>query len=273
MRTNCHVVDCSQFEKIVKPEVAYILGLLWADGCIYHRRNEYQIKLSMVSEDMKYIIPILDKIGTWNYSMYTPKIKTWKEKTSAYVYNKNLYYFLYENGYYSKSYDSACKILSVIPSGLHKYWWRGLFDGDGYFYGKNKSMTCGISSEYEQDWKYIENLCKDKNWKYGIYRYMRSKGSQSEFRIMPSKHIIEFGEFIYDNYDNILGLTRKYEKFLFLKNNIYPNIRQKHSLYNGVYFRSDNKRWFIRPSINGKIICVGGFKTDIDAHNALQKYL
>ena len=57
--------DITLFQNIYNKEVAYILGLLWADGNVNNRYNNYDIKIEANIDDMLEIENIIMKTGNW----------------------------------------------------------------------------------------------------------------------------------------------------------------------------------------------------------------
>lgn len=199
-------VNIEQFLDIKNPEIAYLLGFLWADGYIV--RNE--IRLEILKTDMDVIKPILDSLGKWNY--YERKRKHWQHISRATTSNKRLVEYLKQHNYKEKSSYSADKILSKIPEHLRHYFFRGLVDGDG-FVDINRTRA-SISSSLEQDWSYLTNLSYKLDIKINIYKYT-SKHSYSNVEF-NGINAIKFCDYIY--YGNIFGLKRKYNNYLKLKN-------------------------------------------------------
>lgn len=198
------------------PEHVYVLGLIWADGHISKNRN--RITCSIVQEDGENLKDIFLKVAPWQIRIINKKSKDgYKRKPQMcfQISNYILTDFLKNNGYISKSWESADKILSKIPEHLKYYWFRGLIDGDG-----NVGEYCfSISSGIKQDWKYMKRICKKLNIKYYIYQDIRKNKGTSNFRISKLKNIYPFGNFIYKNRetDNI-GLDRKYKQWITIKN-------------------------------------------------------
>lgn len=110
-------VNPEQFFNIQTPEVAYILGLIWADGYVDIER----ISLSVVTKDMKDYIPIFLKTGNWNASLSKQRVLNEQPQQKIRCYNKPLSLFLIENDYRIKSKSSPDKILSKIPKHLQHY--------------------------------------------------------------------------------------------------------------------------------------------------------
>lgn len=194
-------------------EVSYILGFLWADG--YLNPSGYTISTEIISEDAIYLIPIFTKTGKW--SITYRKRKHWKPQTKICSFGKDLYSFLLAMDYGTKTIPT--KILNLIPKNLHHYWWRGYFDGDGcfYYYKPQYLRQLSITSDYNQDWSFVENLSKTLGIKkYQIKQTVSKKGHKSsQFRITNKSDITKFGTYIYKNYDE-LGFKRKYETYLLI---------------------------------------------------------
>jgi hypothetical protein len=218
-------VNIEQFLNIKKPEIAYLLGFLWADGYIIRT----EIRLEIIKDDMENIKPILDSIGTWTYS--ERQRKNWKVISRATTSNKRLIEFLKSHDYNIKSKTSADKILSKIPNELKHYFFRGLIDGDGFI--DSSRIRTSISSNLEQDWSYINNLCYKLNIKGNNYKF-KNKYSYSTIEF-NGINAIKFCDYIYN--DKFFGLNRKYNKYLEMKNRyenskIYLlNIKKKESLF------------------------------------------
>jgi hypothetical protein len=198
-------INIEQFLNIQKPEVAYILGFLWADGYII--RNE--IRLEIVKDDLDHIKPILESIGTWTYSYRDRNRNGVKTKTSgrAVTSNRKLKEFLACHDYDKKSYISADKILSKIPNELKHYFFRGFVDGDGNIYPPKKRIT--LAGSLKQDWSFISKICDELKIKHNIYRNS-NKSTNSVVEINGINGVI-FGNYIFKG--NEFGLKRKSDKF------------------------------------------------------------
>lgn len=264
-------VNPTQFINPTTPECVYILGLIWADGGIFHKGKYANISLTTTYPDFLTFNPIMLKTGKWR--MYFRKSElhpTWKERCDIITSNRPLVEFLIKNDYQSKSIESADKILSIIPNHLKHYWFRGLLDGDGHIHTDNKgSHSISFSSSIEQNWKYLENLCKSLNIKCKIKRRTSKKGhGQSSFSIYSMYKTIKFCEYIYNGYpeDNI-GLKRKYDKFLQLKST------EEKNRYKGVSkMKSGKWRAYTSGANNLKPKGLGVFDTEQEAVDTVHKY-
>jgi hypothetical protein len=204
-------INIDDFYNIEKKEIAYSLGLIWADGYLSKKRNS--LGLECVADDMVHFKKVLDKIGRWSY-YYRDRDRNGikcQSLTNAHITDSLLHKFLEENDYLEKSKKSSEKIVSKIPSELVRYFFLGMIDGDGCFYfKKNVSSQFTISGTEEQDWSCIENIFKSKKIKYTIV----VTKSSSAIRITNKKDIKKIGDYVYSTIesDNI-GLKRKYEKY------------------------------------------------------------
>jgi hypothetical protein len=201
-------IDLNDFVRVVKPEISYVLGLLWADG---HVKIPYEINLECVSDDMVFFEPIFNSIGKWcKYE----RERGHRPQTKLYLSDKNLVKFLLDNDYGNKSHKSPTKIIDKIPKELRHYFFRGFLDGDGCFYHNPKQYAreVSFSGSYEQDWSDMLNLCEELEIKkHKVYRRKNKHGSQSSFRITNKDGITKMGEYIYSGKQ--FGLHRKLEKF------------------------------------------------------------
>lgn len=159
-------INPEQFWNIETPEVAYFLGYFWADGSIVYAKNKtcnsYTICMEIISTDAKDIMPIMNKLGTWAINS-RKRQSNWKETTTFSTNSKDIFDFMFNNDYKTKSFSEPTKILSKIPEHLKPYWWRGYFDGDGSLYiskeDRYKSMQ--FSSTFDYKWTELIKLFKE----------------------------------------------------------------------------------------------------------------
>jgi len=220
-------INPEQFLDIKKPEVAYFLGYFWADGYINYRKNKtsncYTVAIEIISEDASDILTYINKLGKWNLQK-RKRNETWKETTTINVNSKDLYNFLYENDYNSKSISEPSKILSKIPENLKPYWWRGYFDGDGSLcVGINKNSnkkfrSLQFSSTYKFEWRELVNLFSLLSINnFTIFNQKTKLGHKSSKINIFQKKLIE--TFINYLFQSKIGLKRKTNKMHeFLKN-------------------------------------------------------
>ncbi len=271
-----YLVEPEQFINVKTPEVAYILGLLWADGHILVQKNKYfSIILSTTHPDIDTFYEIFSKTGVWKKRRIVHKNQpTWKVAYTISTYNKKIGEYLYYKGYKSKSSCSADDIIQSIPVELRKYWFRGLLDGDGSitFIPKTAQYNLSFSSTYEQDWTYLINLSKELNFKYYIKRSKSINGNYSHFYLLSRLNCLKFLRYIYDDMENIpMGLERKYKKY---KDIISHSIlKLKERSFNGVC-KNKKGKWRAYCSAKGPEgrRDLGVFDTEEEAKNTVKNY-
>lgn len=212
---NKYAVNPNNFLSVNSPESAYLLGLIWADGNINAYNGQYRISISLLKKDMENVEWIFDKTGKW--VKYNFQSKNRQPQKLLFINNKPIYNFLLENNYKSKSGESASKIIEKIPVELRVYFFRGLVDGDGCIYAnKNLNRTeFSISSTFEQEWDFIQDLCNYLDiYSFNIKRKKTKTGSYSQISITKQKDLIKLFDYIYSSYKiDGIGFFRKYEKY------------------------------------------------------------
>lgn len=214
-------ININLFTNIKDKEIGYILGLLWADGCVTYSNNNAKtpiIKHSAKNEDNVIFIEILKFSGNWN-TFITKNVGSFakepKNISVNWVSSRLFGNFLIENQYKNKT-ISPDIILNKIPNNLKLYWFRGFFDGDGSVTIKNKGHhSIAFTSAYNQDWKFIIDLFHELNILNYKIRIIKSRGGKSsQIRITNKKDLIKFENYIYQDYDDKpMGLLRKRIQF------------------------------------------------------------
>jgi len=210
-RKKKYIINKDLFFKVNHPEESYILGLLWADGCLRNGKDgDNSIRLTLKSEDAVDVKELVFHSGNWSE-------KTWKHNqnknlvTKYACCDKVLYDYLVGMGYKNKSYESADRIISSIPEYLRHYWWRGYFDGDGHISICGKCLS--ITSTHEQNWEFIKYLPTNSKPKVKQYKFKNKND-----KINKCSRLCFYGE-ISKNFLNyiyggeIFGIKRKYERY------------------------------------------------------------
>ena len=260
-------VNPTPFLNINTPEVAYMLGLLWADGHVQYSSHLGCVELGTTYPDSDVFVPIFLDYGKWSVTTHKPKNSKHKLRYRILTSNRPLATFLFKCDYTSKS-KSPDKILSKIPDELKYYWFRGLVDGDGHVNKDRYQIT--ISSSYEQDWSYMINLCNQLNITYKIKQNEFKQGTKnSVFMTTGKSAAIRLGSYIYNNREiDKLGLDRKYAAYL---NFHEMELRNR---FKGVWFDKYNDTWRSITSRNDGNCTkrIGSFKYKKDAINAVKQY-
>lgn len=265
------------FENIDKPEISYIMGLLWADGHLVNTKKDIQyfsaINLNINNDDFNNISKTLNKYMKWTTYIRVQSLNK-KKQACSFIYDTRLADFFKLNEYDIKSHISPIKILKHIPAKYHYLFWRGYFDGDGCLsIKKNKRCTFNISSTYEQDWTSFDNLSHILNFSYKLYHHKRIKSKYSCVEMYKIPDILNFCKYIYYNRENdCIGLTRKYAKYLELLE-INKNIKPKSSKYTGISLNKKNNKWTATVWSSGRYIYIGSFNTEDDAYIARCNYI
>lgn len=208
-----HKIDPLRFIKVTTPEIAYVLGFLWADG--YLGAN-YSINTEIVSDDAIVIEKIFLSTGQWH--IFQRHRIGYRPQTKFSCNSKVLYEHLVLKGFKTEN-KSPLDLLKTIPKKLHRYWFRGYFDGDGcwYFNAKNYLRQCTISSRYEQNWDFMVDLFQElqiNQYNLNQQNKKNKKGiinSSSQVRLCSVGGIKSFGYYIYGG--KMFGLDRKFNKF------------------------------------------------------------
>lgn len=217
-------VDSEQFFNIKTKEVAYILGLLWADGNVTYSNNKTKtpiIKHNSKPLDNVTFLKILNKIGNWN--TFTTKnigsyAKEIKDISTNWISSRLIGEFLINNQYRNKT-ASPNLILNKIPDKLKVYWFRGYFDGDGSVSIKNKGYhSIAFTGHEKQDWKFIIDLFNEINIINYRHRIIKSRdGTSSQIIVTNKSDLLKFENYLYFDYDiDELGLNRKCNQFKLL---------------------------------------------------------
>lgn len=192
-------------------QAAYILGLLWADGCIYVGGFMRRITLTLIDTDFSEVANLFN--GWYINVINNSKYKTWQVCYMARLYHREFGDFLIENGYYLKSQCSPTKILNKIPENFKHYFFRGLFDGDGCNTTLIDRHVICIAGAYNQNWIDVENLCKQIDSKYKIIQSISKDDNKgSIINISGLNSCYNFMKYIYSG--EILGLSRKYNNYV-----------------------------------------------------------
>jgi hypothetical protein len=209
-------INADLFINPLLPEVIYTMGLLWADGNIHIDKNVREVELTSTYPDGDEFYKIMSSYGKWNYYKYNKQHKNYKHLKPRIIIKTNnrpltTFFSLYD--YKSKSVNSADKILNIIPTHLHYYWFRGLFDGDGGIYIKDKRVQITISGPYEQSWNYLTSMLTNVGVTFHLYRRISNKNHKCSYiQINGAKNSSKFLSYIYKNAEtDKIYLTRKYK--------------------------------------------------------------
>lgn len=204
------------------PTFIYILGYIWGDGHIHNGGvgKTNSLSLEIIKEDGTDIYDKMLSVINWN--VYYRKRSNRKEQICFTICNRMLIEYLVSLDFHKKSYNYPV-ILDKLSFEMKRYFYLGLSDADGCFY-YNLNQYCTqytISSTFEQDWKHITDIFENLGIEYKIKKIEKVNKSgnthmHSLALISNKKDVLKFGDYLYR--DDFVGLKRKYEKYLEIKN-------------------------------------------------------
>jgi hypothetical protein len=197
------------FGVVSDKKIAYLLGLLWADG--YILTNKSGIGISMIRNDINDLLDVIPPKPI-KFSCYFRQRKG-KQPSKTVVINDKILVEMLNRKF---SYDTKSNKFfdyNSIDERFYGDFLRGYLDGDGHI-GKTK---VSFSACYNYDWTNMINLLKLLNIEeYKIRLYISKKGHKSSTFIVNrkanSKKLLDFiySDFIY----NKIGLSRKFNAWV-----------------------------------------------------------
>lgn len=205
-----HDLNFSYFKKIDSEEKAYILGLLYADGC--NMKTGFNITLQEGDKDI--LEKVKHAIGYESeLSLKIRNEKNWKNCLSLTIYSVEIAKDLVQLGCPpNKSLILKFPTEGQVPRYLWKPFIRGYFDGDGsIFYSKNwYACFCGTKEFLGsiQDFLYTE-------LDFIPVKLLKCKPDNScnnyQFRVGGNKKALTFFNWLYN--DSSIYLERKFKKY------------------------------------------------------------
>jgi hypothetical protein len=190
------------FATIDAEEKAYLLGFIYADGCL----NGIQLNVTIHPKDVEIIHTFIEHISP---SRIPSIVKNFYVKFG--VYNRKLSDDLRKCGITErKSLIATFPGEAILPKHLHSHFIRGIFDGDGSVFtlarGNRQVVKIIGSKFFAPD---LEKILKHNN----IVSRRYTKGNVEEVVVGKKAEILKFYNFLYK--DATLFLKRKYCKFVF----------------------------------------------------------
>lgn len=222
-----HFFNERYFEKIDKPEKAYLLGFITADGCVYNGSNKTSFRFQMnLKESDSYVLDFLQKEIESDYKIQFKEVafdKSGKKSRSALLKINSTAFckdLISLNVVPRKSMKESIP-LKKIPKEFLRYFILGYFDGDGSIsYTKSSPHISILGSK-----KMCEQLNKifvDNGIDQNVF-FDRNKKIFG-LRINNTKNKIKLYNFLYK--DHVFFLKRKKEIFdSFVSNKNCPLIK------------------------------------------------
>jgi hypothetical protein len=210
------IIDIDDYLNVVKPEISYIYGLIYADGHVSFSNNKSKTPI-VKHTSVKYDSEVSDRIFknlNWRNFNYENDLSLGKNTMSVnWISSKELGEYLISQNYREKHMGTF--IYNKFKP-LTNHFLRGFLDGDGCITtsnnGKYKQTSIYFSSSYLQKWEFITEILKKIDVKYKIRTNTDKLGKSSQICIHDSKSIYNLCEYIYKDSENI-RLERKFNKY------------------------------------------------------------
>jgi len=216
------------FDDMNSSNKAYVLGLLYADGCLH--KNQNLVRLALQASDLTLLEIISKEMGNTRPLFYgKPNVIKDTNYTSS--------------GYYSLDIQSLKLRKSLELLGLHPnksidlefpinlcdslifHFIRGYFDGDGNISNPQKSRQCVASLLGTFNFLSVIKKLLEKEEVICTLSYIKKTKCTYSLTLTGKENIKKFGELLYENAD--LYLDRKQEKFNKWKNPPYDTRKNK----------------------------------------------
>ena len=211
------IIKIDDYINVTNPKIAYILGLIWTDGCVIFSNNRSKtpvIKHTCVDYDSESSDILFNSLKWRNFKSNNSKSIGKNTMSTSWISNRELGEYLIENNYRDKSKGT---IIHNKFNNLLSHFVRGLFDGDGCITTSNsglkyKQTAIYFSSTSDQDWKFLSDILDNINVEYKIRKNIDKLGESSQLFIKNSESIYNLCEFMYKNSRGI-RLERKYNTY------------------------------------------------------------
>lgn len=205
-----YTIDENYFDNIDAPNKAYLLGLLYSDGCNYPPQHRVKLELQERDKD------ILDKINIeiqsnkpLAFNNLNSKNENWQNTYRLDITNKHISDRLAELGMVQNK-----SLILEFPTWLDKSMYapflRGYLDGDGHIeWGKTRFITLVGTSQFCE---HIKSFCEnDLDIKCSISNTANKNSNTKLLYIHSRDRIKKFLDFIYK--DANLYIERKYNVY------------------------------------------------------------
>ncbi len=201
--------NLAAFQTVSNPEIAYILGFLWADGWV----GDQHISIALVQSDASHLLTILQRHCKVSVSHRHRKAATFNRQpqTDINICDARLARFLLSIGYGDKSRLTHAQVVSRIPREYQSAFWLGYFDGDGHYGPKEHRVS--FASTFEQDWGAMIGLCESLSVQWRVRRYQHPTRDTrfSSFIVQRKAEVRRLLGYLYQFHR--LGLPRKAVKY------------------------------------------------------------
>lgn len=203
------------FETIDTPNKAYILGLIYADGCNCQTDRGLHIHLQ---EDDKGLLEDINKELESNKPLgilkRSEKNSKWKDLYKLTLYSEKMQNDLLDKGVYFQK-TMKLKYPYWLDNDLHSHFTRGYFDGDGsvfQIHSRKKMITCVDITGTEDMCLGFQSKLNEVGIYSAIYDSWLHNGITKDLHVKRKDDIKLFFNWLYKDKD--LYMKRKYYRFL-----------------------------------------------------------
>ena len=201
------------FDNIDTPNKAYILGLLYSDGC--NNTNHNSITLSLQEDDVDILKKVKEEIEYAGDIRLVPL----HSKNNNY---KDQYVLCINDEYMSKQLETLgvinaksliLKFPDYLRDDLIRHFVRGYFDGDGCIYIYPNKSKCTTSVVGTVDFcNTLSSILSSFGYKNSIYHPNQCKPETVVLRTGGNKSSYQFLSWLYE--DAEMKMKRKYQKYI-----------------------------------------------------------
>jgi hypothetical protein len=208
-----YTINENYFDNIDTKNKAYVLGLLYSDGCNYP--PQHRVKLELQERDKS----ILDKINIeiqsnkpLSFVNLNSKNANWQNTYRLDITNKHISDKLVELGMVQNK-SLVLEFPKWLDESMYASFLRGYLDGDGHIEWSNTRFITLVGTS--QFCEHVKDFCKSRlNINCSICNTANKNSNTKLLYIHRKKQVKEFLDFIYKDAD--LYIERKY--------NIYQKI-------------------------------------------------
>lgn len=218
-----YTINENYFDNIDTPNKAYILGLLFSDGCNYP--PQHRVKLELQERDKDILDKISIEIGSNKplaFNNLNNKNTNWQNTYRLDITNKHISDKLIELGMLQNK-SLTLEFPEWLDISLYGPFLRGICDGDGHIeWNKIRFISIASTSQFCE---YVKMFCKEYlNIDCSIYDTANKTSNTKVLHIFGKDKIKDFLDFIYK--DVGLCIERKY--------NIYQKICNEMNINNSL---------------------------------------
>lgn len=204
--------DDSYFDVIDTEEKAYILGLLWADGCNDVKLGKIQLQLQ--ERDVDILMEINELTNNDRPLFFTPlhdKNPHWQNTYTLILKSYHMSKVLESYGMVPKK-SLVLEFPDCLDKSLYKHFIRGYFDGDGNISYNHHTKTLNVGMVGTHMFlSAIQCICENLNVKTFLSNKNKENNTICSFGITNKQDRIIFLNWIYD--DAKIKMDRKYVKY------------------------------------------------------------